>query len=170
MPDETRDETAQTSNPANPTPNDALRGNQGRKNHAPETSPRYWHGGAPGLRPGDLITPRPDSDTRHLVDGCPTCEARKAGQQLADDDNNPELVYITTDREYARLYAAGYPRGALYRVQPIGELTDRLHGEHDPVPSWGCTSARVLTVYDAVVTLTPKQLRQMRKRWTPTRQ
>lgn len=54
---------------------------------------RYWHGGAPGLKPGNLITPRPADDTSHLVDGCPTCEARKAGQQLAVDDNNPEWVY-----------------------------------------------------------------------------
>lgn len=127
-------------------------------------SARYWHGGAPGLKPGDLITPRPQGDTSHLVDGCPTCEARKAGHQLAEDDNNPSWVYVTTDREYARLYAAGYPRGDLYRVEPIGELHDRT-GDHDPVPSWGVESARVLVVYDAVVNLTPKQARQMRARW-----
>ena len=52
---------------------------------------RYFHGGAPGLRPGDLIEPQ--QGTAHLLDGCPTCEARKAGQPLANDDNDPNLVY-----------------------------------------------------------------------------
>lgn len=124
---------------------------------------RYWHGGAPGLKPGDLITPRPPGDHDHLVDGCPTCEARRRGEQLDSDDNDPGLIYITTDRDYARIYASGYPRGALYRVEPIGDLVDR--SEHDPAPSWGVASARVLAVYDACVTLTPKLLRRLLRRW-----
>lgn len=41
---------------------------------------RYFHGGAPGLRPGDII--EPTSGTAHLVDGCPTCEARRRGEPL----------------------------------------------------------------------------------------
>lgn len=127
------------------------------------TDTRYWHGGAPGLRPGDLIEPRPVGDTRHLVDGCPTCEARRNGTQLDSDDNDPHMVYVTTDREYARVYAAGYPHGALYRVDPVGDLTDRA--EHDFAPSWGCQSARVLAVYDAYVTMTRKQLERAMRRW-----
>lgn len=125
---------------------------------------RYWHGGAPGLRAGDLIEPRTHDDTRHLVDGCAVCVARRQGDQLAEDNNDPNLVYVTTDRDYARLYAAGYPRGALYRVDPIGELTDRT-GTHDPLPSWGCPSARVIAVYDACVTITPKRLRKLKRQW-----
>jgi hypothetical protein len=125
-------------------------------------TPRYWHGGAPDLRPGDLVTPRPPGDTAHLVDGCPTCEARRAGRQLASDDNDPKWVYVTTDREYARLYAHGYPRGGLYIVDPIGELHDR--SEYDPHPSWGVESARVLSVYDPCVILTKSQER----RWLRT--
>lgn len=124
---------------------------------------RYWHGGAPGLKPGDLVTPRPADDASHLVDGCPTCEARKAGQQLADDDNNPKWIYVTTSREYARIYAAGYPRGGLYQVDPIGEKHDR--SGHDSEPSWGVESARVLVVYDAVVILSPKQFRRLERSW-----
>lgn len=100
---------------------------------------RYFHGGAPGLKPGDLIEPQPLGEGKHLVDGCATCEARRAGQQLKADDLDASLVYVTTDREYARLYAGGYPRGALYVVDPIGELTP----SPDPVPSWGCSGARV---------------------------
>lgn len=46
-------------------------------------------------------------------------------------------------READRLYAHGYPRGALYQVEPLGELHDRT-GTHDPYPSWGVEAARVL--------------------------
>jgi hypothetical protein len=98
------------------------------------------------------------------VDGCPTCEARKNGQQLDTDDNDPSMVYVTTNRDYARIYAAGYPQGALYQVEPIGERVDRT-GEYDPVPSWGVSAARVRTVYDPVVTLTQAQLRRLMRRF-----
>ena len=125
---------------------------------------RYFHGGPPGLKPGDLIEPRPAAATAHLVDGCPTCEARRQGAPLPGDDNDSGQVYVTTNRDYARVYAAGYPRGGLYVVEPIGDLVDR--SEHDPEPSWGCASARVLAVYDAVVTLTPAQVRRYMRRWS----
>lgn len=121
---------------------------------------RYFHGGAPGLRPGDLIEPQPLGEGKHLVDGCPTCDARKAGQQLEVDDLNPDLVYVTTDREYARLYAAGYPRGALYVVEPVGELSP----SPDPLPSWGCSGARVTGVYDACVVMTAAEIRRLQRR------
>jgi hypothetical protein len=124
---------------------------------------RYWHGGAPDLKPGDLLEPRPAEDTRHLHKGCPTCEARRAGNQLADDDNDPNMVYVTTDRDYARIYAAGYPRGALYVVEPVGELVDR--SGHDPAPSWGCAAARVKSVYDPVVNPTPAEIRRWVRRF-----
>lgn len=126
---------------------------------------RYWHGGAPDLHPGDLIEPRPHGDTRHLVKGCPTCDARRDGEQLADDDNDPNLVYVTTSREYARLYAHGYPGGALYLVEPVGEMVDRTADRHDPEPSWGVPAALVLTVYDPFVRLTPAQVRRALRRY-----
>ena len=128
----------------------------------PDNTKRYWHGGVPGLRAGDLIAPRPAGDIGHLVDGCPTCDARRAGQPLDADNNDPGSVYVTTDREYARLYAAGYPRGALYRVEPIGELVETT-GLKDPYPSWAVPSARVLAVYDPVVELTVKQIRRVER-------
>lgn len=37
----------------------------------------YYHGGIPGLKPGDLITPH----TPNVVDGCAICAAKAAGQQ-----------------------------------------------------------------------------------------
>jgi len=96
-----------------------------------------------------------------LIDGCPTCEARKVGQPLATDNNDPTLIYVTTDRDYARIYAAGYPRGALYVVEPAGDLTP----SPDPVPSWGCRSARVTGVYDACVQLSEAQVRRAMRRY-----
>lgn len=122
---------------------------------------RYFHGGAPGLKVGDLIEPQPLSEGRHLLDGCPTCEARKAGQPLPGDDLDPTLVYVTTDRDYARIYANGYPLGALYVVEPIGDLTP----SPDPVPSWGCPQARVTAVYDACVRLSPAEIRRAFRRY-----
>lgn len=125
------------------------------------TEPSYYHGGAPGLRPGDVI--EPTSGTAHLVDGCPTCEARRKGEPLSSDDNDPTLVYVTTDRRYAEVYAAGYPDGALYRVRPIGPLWPR--GEHDPVPSFGCGSAQVLSVLDRLVRFDAKRARRALRRY-----
>ena len=122
---------------------------------------RYFHGGAPGLKVGDLIEPQPLGDGAHLVDGCPTCEARKSGQQLPTDNLDASLVYVTPDREYARVYAAGYPGGALYVVEPIGDLTP----SPDPVPSWGCLAARVTGVYDACVRMSPSQVNRAVRRY-----
>lgn len=113
------------------------------------------------MKPGDIIEPPSSMD--HLLDGCPVCEARKRGQQHAEDDNDPSMVYVTTDRDYARIYAAGYPRGALYVVEPIGELVDR--SAHDAAPSWGCRSARVVSVYDPVVVFSAKQTQQAIRRY-----
>lgn len=124
--------------------------------------PRYWHGGAPGLRVGDLITPRAGGDMGHLVDGCPTCEARRTATPDADDDNDPAFVYVTTNREYARIYAAGYPRGDIYRVEPIGELYETT-GRRDPVPSWAVPEARVTAVYDRAVNVSWKRLQRLMK-------
>lgn len=125
--------------------------------------PRYWHGGAPGLAVGDLITPRPAGDDAHLIDGCATCEARRAAKPLATDHLDPTRVYISTDREYARLYAAGYPRGGLYQVEPIGDMVETT-GIDDPLPSWAVPTARVLAVYDPVVVLTAKQARGLARK------
>jgi hypothetical protein len=123
---------------------------------------RWWHGGAPGLRPGDLI--EPTTGTRHLVDGCKECEARRHGGTLMHDAGpRPDRVYLTRDRDYARIYANGYPRGALYTAEPLGELepTTGL----DPVPSFAATAARILSVYDPCVTMTLKEIRRSMRRY-----
>ena len=123
---------------------------------------RLWHGGVPGLRAGDLITAPLTDRTEHLIDGCPVCEARRAGKPMSGDDADPARVYVTTDREYARLYAAGWPRGDLYRVEAVGEMVPT--GDADAAPSWAVESARVIAVYDRCVTLPARKVRAWMRR------
>jgi hypothetical protein len=129
---------------------------------------RYFHGGIPDLKPGDLITPHPPK----IVDDCPICVARAAGQTAVINGEpvdpatgRPDRVYITTDREYARFYASKFWQGDLYVVEPVGHLEPSTE---DRFPSWTCEAARVRTVYQRCVLLTPKQRRALLKRWTAT--
>lgn len=115
--------------------------------------PTYFHGGYPGLKPGDLLLPPDTTGTEHRLSA------------IAAEHNGPahstrtDIVYVTTGRDVARAFAAFYPDGALYRVEPAGAL------EPDPdcdLPdlSWQCAAARVAAVVDPVVlfrTRTPER-------------
>jgi hypothetical protein len=59
-----------------------------------------FHGGVPGLHPGNLIVPG------HGV--IPASE-----------------VYVTPSRDYAALYAHAYPEGDIYAVECAGRLVER---------------------------------------------
>ena len=119
----------------------------------------WYHGGAPGLRAGDIIEPRPAGDERHLLDDCAICQARRVGAPVEGDDLDPTMIYITSSRLYAKLYAHGYPRGALYRVEPEGEATA------SPDPDWsgslGVPRARVVSVLDPLVIMKPTEIRRL---------
>ncbi len=127
---------------------------------------RLFHGGVPGLSPGDLIEPHPPN----VVDGCAICEAKAAGQQpvvqglgVVDPlTERPDRVYLTTDREYARFYASKYPLGDLYVVKPVGALEPSTE---DHFPTWTAPAARVVSVYDRAVRLTPHRRRTLLRRW-----
>jgi hypothetical protein len=104
----------------------------------------YFHGGYPGLKPGDLIQPPDTTGTGHRLSA------------IAAEHNGPahstrtDVVYVTTGRDVARAFAAFYPDGALYRVEPLGDL------EPDPDSgitglSWQCPAARIAVVVDPVV-------------------
>ncbi|MDX3239760.1 hypothetical protein PV392_29560 [Streptomyces sp. ME03-5709C] len=128
---------------------------------------RYFHGGTPGLRPGDLVTPHPPN----IVDGCPICAAKAEGRQplvpglgVVDPlTERPDRVYLTTDRDYGRFYASKFPRGDLYVVEPVGPVEPSTE---DRFPTWVCEAARVRTVYDRYVQLTVRQRRALLRRWT----
>ena len=104
----------------------------------------YFHGGFPGLEPGDRIEPAPP----YVEDGCPICQARAEGRiftvgefrewmatikhpdarralemvkdldprEPIDPPSKPNRVYITSHMDYARWYAAR-SRGDLYEVE-----------------------------------------------------
>ncbi len=123
----------------------------------------YWHGGVPDLRPGDVIRP---GHERRYVDGCPWCEAHKPGSGMpAVIDGppvHPDMVYITTVREYARYYASLYGRGDLYRVEPVGDVQ---RSAEDTVETWMAPAARVVSVFDRAVQLTWSQRRRLMRMW-----
>ncbi|MER6976021.1 hypothetical protein [Streptomyces carpinensis] len=111
------------------------------------TSPpgvRLFHGGVPGLRPGDRVLPPIATGVEHTLTG--TAQALGASPEHARGDR----VYVTIGRDVARVYAAVKPDGALYQVEPDGPL------EVDPdceVPgvSFACQAAAVVRVIDPVV-------------------
>lgn len=128
-------------------------------------SESLWHGGVPGLKPGDLITP--GSDRKHH-DGCPWCEARKqqaAGGPAPAIDPLPLTgrVYCTTNRLYAKHYASLYGRGWLYRVEPVGDLVRSLE---DTIETWTAEALRVVSVYEKAVLLTNTERRRLWREWT----
>ncbi|MET7524663.1 hypothetical protein ACWEAF_20160 [Streptomyces sp. NPDC005071] len=127
---------------------------------------RYFHGGVPGLRPGDTVTPHPP----RVLDGCPVCAARAQGLTATLDGKpidpptgRPDRVYITTDRDDGRFYASRYWYGDLYTVEPVGEIEP---SDEDPFPAWCVPAASVVSVYDRAVQLNPGQRRSLLRRWT----
>lgn len=124
---------------------------------------RLWHGGIPGLKPGDLIQPVTDGQ-RRAHDGCPTCRARNSGQPATHDPApaRPDRVYLTSDRLYARYYASLTGRGDLYVAEPVGGLEPSTE---DHFPTWTAPQARVILVYDRAVTLAMGERRRLLRRW-----
>lgn len=122
----------------------------------------FYHGGVPDLRPGDLIMP---GHGRRQHDGCPWCEARAAGGAYLGMDGpsmEPEAVYFSPVRLYAKFHASLYGRGDLYRVEPVGELK---RSTEDSIETWTAPAARVVSVYDRAVLLTNTERRRLDKLW-----
>jgi hypothetical protein len=103
-----------------------------------------FHGGYPGLKPGDLILPPDRSGTEHRLSATVAEMGGPAHAQRTD------LVYLTTGRQVARAYAAFYPDGALYSVFPASPV-DPDPDCYVPGLSWQCPYAVVTAVVDPVV-------------------
>ena len=128
-----------------------------------KTKTAYWHGGVPGLKPGDILQP---GHNRKLRDGCPYCEARARGeahQGIDGPSQHADKIYLTTDRLYAKHYASLYGRGWLYRVEPLGDVQ---RSTEDSMPSYTADAARIVSVYARAVLLTMSERRRLWRAWT----
>ncbi|MGW5930545.1 hypothetical protein ACWF2L_30585 [Streptomyces anulatus] len=132
----------------------------------PATLPRLFHGGAPGLKPGDLIVPGPP----HVVDGCDICAARAAGRDyvvpgvgvIDPPTGRPDRVYVTSDRPYALFHASRYVLGDAYTVQLTADVEASTE---DYFPTWCAPYAVVTGVISRAVRLTHAQRGTLVRRW-----
>jgi hypothetical protein len=117
---------------------------------------KLWHGGAPGLRAGDILLPRAETNIfRHyrIMEDLHSAGLggwlAYAGRPYPGHSGN---VYLTGDRQVARDFAAGYSAwleaigapgmGCLYRVKPDGPaVVDPTAGD-----AWACQRAVVKAV------------------------
>ncbi|MET8098126.1 NUDIX hydrolase [Streptomyces sp. NPDC005236] len=101
----------------------------------------FFHGGVPGLVPGDKILPP-------SVTGSPrttkTSGAAASYLRFVRDD----LAYFSSALWLAAFHATAYPDGGLYEVQLHGEITP---DPHTPGNGWCARSATVVRVVEPVV-------------------
>lgn len=111
-----------------------------------------YHGGAPGFRAGDIITPHP---TKHL-EGCQWCASG------ADDNHAPDFVFATAERLYAKYYASKYGKGWLYIVTPESEMEP---SQFDPFETYQARVFRVASVSERAVLLTMGERKRLQRLW-----
>lgn len=70
----------------------------------------WYHGGIPGLEAGDRILPPDTTGTTHRL-SANTPAAAPHGTRT-------DVVYLARHDQHARAFAALYPDGALYQVEP----------------------------------------------------
>ncbi|MEV7805077.1 hypothetical protein AB0O28_19210 [Microbispora sp. NPDC088329] len=129
---------------------------------------RLWHGGVPGLQPGDLLLPPGQTGitTSSQILAALGFDPHENG--VEPDRMRTDRVYLTRDREFARAYAATWTAkarhgfrigcGALYVARPIGESWP----DPDLPGCVECERAEVVAVYDAAVTMPwPKAERRL---------
>ncbi|MCI0386193.1 hypothetical protein [Streptomyces sp. CNQ085] len=104
----------------------------------------YFHGGYPGLKPGDWLLPPDATGTDHRLSSYAAVLGGPAHATRTD------VVYLATDRQVARVYAAFYPDGALYMATPESPV-DPDPDCNVPGLSWQCPRAVVVAVIDPVV-------------------
>jgi hypothetical protein len=98
---------------------------------------KYYHGGAPRLRPGDFILPS-------AITGAST-NADYGAEKVCRRDR----IYLTSDFQAATFFAAMHHsnHGAIYEVEPVGEV---IHDPdcNEPGLSFECERAKILRVFD----------------------
>ena len=151
--------------------------------------PTFYHGGIAGLTVGDLLVP----SAPHVEDGCPACEARRAGRVCTVGEYRRWLRQFGPRADAALRTLAGAADDAPFdppSAEPAVYLTTdvryatwyaacRGHGDvyqvrplstpipstEDHFPSFTVTSARVLAVVRRRVWLTRTERRDIQRRW-----
>lgn len=114
---------------------------------------RYFHGGRPNMKRGQMILPPSVTGFRAAADCLP-------GQVDASHVRR-DRVFVTSAADAAAVFAALYPSirrpGCVYQVEPLGPLEpdpDCLEPGH----SWQCQRARIIRVHP----LSPAQAMNIR--------
>lgn len=118
---------------------------------------RLFHGGAPGLRPGQMLLPPDVTGDQGGREDAALLERMGVDLNMEADRARSDRVYLTWNRELGRAYAAGWTwqphrpgYGALYVAEPVGPTwPDPDLVEH----SIECEKAVIVSVYDPVVTM-----------------
>lgn len=119
----------------------------------------YFHGGAPGLRVGEILVPASQLGLSY--------------QYLAlQHTYDPDWVYVTTDEGVAAAYASRHVTGAgqtvpgdLYEVQPLDELLGDPDYDLFPRVFFRCRRARIVRQVEAAVSLTRREQAERERRY-----
>jgi hypothetical protein len=122
--------------------------------------PRLFHGGVPGLRPGDRLVPGYGHGRERI-------ELARAGILKDTPPGKQGRVYLTPSRETAAVFAHMYPHGDVYRVDPVGPIEVSLE---DGVADYTAGESVVVAAVDRAVELTTAELRRALRRYQRRRQ
>jgi hypothetical protein len=103
---------------------------------------RYYHGGVRGLKKGDKILPPCTTGKSTLLE--------YAREIDPNGDQRDDKVYLTTDKRWAKLYAASFPRGDIYEVIPDDDIEDDPDCL-EPGLSYQCSSGTIKRVHEISV-------------------
>ena len=94
---------------------------------------KYYHGGIGGKKKGEFILPPSITKAKCSSDYIPK-----------DNPHKRDKVYIVTGSMYAAMYAASVKNGAIYQVEPIGDLVPDPDYLGDGEVSYECEKARIV--------------------------
>ncbi len=108
----------------------------------------YYHGGPPGLAPGDFILPASETGLKN------TNGQNSKGVLRAK--YRSDRVFITPDLKFAMFFAGMHSSGAgvVYRVEPVGDVETDPHWGHidkgraDYGETKQCERARIVEIPD----------------------
>jgi hypothetical protein len=85
--------------------------------------PKFYHGGKPGLQPGDLILSPSVTKSKPTVGRVASADVKRK--------HRDDRVFITPDAKFALFFAAMHPsgEGVVYQVEPMGDLEVDPHWE-----------------------------------------